>query len=738
MNKQKEIDKINNCIAELVYEKVQLKKAYNYYHCIRDAEQFRYLEENYGIGVPTTVMFTPLIKKHIDVLVGEYLELDQNLSVSCKDEKTLSNIMRDKKLEIDKQLFLYLKNYLQNSIVNIILGDQQGVKTDPFIESQLKKIKDDVDKSFISEFEIAAYNIIQYFKNNRDIDEKNKLRELFTDLLISGLCYYRIKPSSGKNNVIFQVLNPVDTFVERNRNEFYLNKSPRAVIRRWLTKEQVLAEFGEELSSEAKNNIDNFFSDSSLGATTIFVRTPAEASQQTAPRGNTQLNAMGILGGLEAAPLPNWDFYGQNTYYNAKVIPVFECEWLEYDKNRLCRHEGVKIGSEVFITRGEVEVPRSQSNPNDCTLSVNGLFFNDKNGQPFSLVLSTMDLQDRYDLLIYCRDNLIATGGTVGDWLDVASLPTVLGVDFPDRVKKWIAYKKNGLALYDSSQEGANLINTTFNGYDDTIKAQSIQAIQLAIQSIEEQVSSITGVLPQALGNIQQRDAVSNVKVGVRTSTLLTKQYFNAMDLIYKEVNYDFLNISKIVFKKGFTGSVVLGNKLLKIFTALPEHYTVTDFDVHIKDSSEEYQTVENIKQLNIELIKAGLVDADEAINVMATKNLTELKDYINSSIKSKKEENNVMQRLQQQIEQLNNQLKQSQQQINQLSQENQSLQNRLMTNNEQKLQIEQKRVDIEEQVADDKAEYNDKLLELKDKQIQAEINQQFDGNPYNDRIRHI
>ena len=113
MNKQKEIDKINNCIAELVYEKVQLKKAYNYYHCIRDAEQFRYLEENYGIGVPTTVMFTPLIKKHIDVLVGEYLELDQNLSVSCKDEKTLSNIMRDKKLEIDKQLFLYLKNYLQ-------------------------------------------------------------------------------------------------------------------------------------------------------------------------------------------------------------------------------------------------------------------------------------------------------------------------------------------------------------------------------------------------------------------------------------------------------------------------------------------------------------------------------------------------------------------------------------------------------------------------------------------------
>jgi hypothetical protein len=43
------------------------------------------------------------------------------------------------------------------------------------------------------------------------------------------------------------------------------------------------------------------------------------------------------------------------------------------------------------------------------------MFFNDKNGQPYSLMLATMDLQDRYDLLLYSRDNLIATSGTVGD-----------------------------------------------------------------------------------------------------------------------------------------------------------------------------------------------------------------------------------------------------------------------------------------------------------------------------------
>ena len=69
MNKDKEIEKINKHIGELVYDKIQLKKAYNYYHCVRDKDQFAHLEQNYGIGAPTTVGFSPLVKKHIDVLV---------------------------------------------------------------------------------------------------------------------------------------------------------------------------------------------------------------------------------------------------------------------------------------------------------------------------------------------------------------------------------------------------------------------------------------------------------------------------------------------------------------------------------------------------------------------------------------------------------------------------------------------------------------------------------------------
>lgn len=231
MNKDREIEKINACINDLIYDKVKLRKAYNYYHCVRDAEQFRHIEENYGIGTPTSVGFTPLIKKHVDVLVGEYLELDPDLQISCKDENTISDIMRDKQLQIHKAVFDKFKSKLEDVILQTILNGQESTN-DPLFEKELERIKKDTENTYVSEYEKAAQNILNYVKNSRDIDLKNKMRELFTDLLISGVCYYRVRPSGGKNNLRLEILNPVDTFIERNRNEFYLNKSPRAFVRR--------------------------------------------------------------------------------------------------------------------------------------------------------------------------------------------------------------------------------------------------------------------------------------------------------------------------------------------------------------------------------------------------------------------------------------------------------------------------------------------------------------------------
>ena len=175
---QKIIDEIDRAITELVYEKTQIMKAYNYYHGKRDPEQFRHLEENYGIGTPTSVEFVPLVRKHIDVLIGEYLSIPKLPKISCKDKKTLSNIHRDKQLKINNAVINELKKHLNNAIYNTI-NNQQG--NDTVIQQALTDIQEALSRNFISEYEEAGQNIIEYLLQSRNIDLINKLKILITD-----------------------------------------------------------------------------------------------------------------------------------------------------------------------------------------------------------------------------------------------------------------------------------------------------------------------------------------------------------------------------------------------------------------------------------------------------------------------------------------------------------------------------------------------------------------------------
>jgi hypothetical protein len=59
------------------------------------------------------------------------------------------------------------------------------------------------------------------------------------------------------------------------------------------------------------------------------------------------------------------------------------------------------------------------------------------------------------------------------------------------------------------------------------------------------------------------------------------------MDILVREMIVDCLNIAKKVYKNGISGTLILGKNYTQLFTALPEYFTVTDFDIHIIASSE-------------------------------------------------------------------------------------------------------------------------------------------------------
>ena len=254
----------------------------------------------------------------------------------------------------------------------------------------------------------------------------------------------------------------------------------------------------------------------------------------------------------------------------------------------------------------------------------------------------------------------------------------------------------------------------------------------MAIDSVEATVSSITGVFRERLNGIEQRDAVSNIKQGVTNSFIVTKHIFQQMDLIICELLMDGLNQAKYTWKKGLTGTIILGEYQQKIFTALPQHFTLTDFDIHIISSSQIMEEMERTKAIIPELVKGGVMPPEAIIECLSAQGYADLRHKVKKAIKQQKEETNLIQKLQQQAEE-------SSKQAQQLSKELEKAQQQIKALDEKRLELEQRKIQLEFQVDTFKAQtertYRENWYDVEKRKVTLEAMQMNDGNPYNDKI---
>ena len=205
------------------------------------------------------------------------------------------------------------------------------------------------------------------------------------------------------------------------------------------------------------------------------------------------------------------------------------------------------------------------------------------------------------------------------------------------------------------------------------------------------------------------------------------------MDVLTEEMMIDILNVAKVVYKKCLTGVIILGDKLQKVFTALPEHFTTSDYDIHITTSTDIIKDSEQLRALVPEFVKAQLLDPEVTVDIMTTRDLTGIKQRLRAALQKQKKENSQVAQLTQQNEQLQQQLQQLQQQL-------QKAQGQVQQLNQAKLQIEQDKVQKDYEVKKQQVEATDRYQteknRIEDERTKLKIMQLNDGNPYNYTIR--
>jgi hypothetical protein len=180
----------------------------------------------------------------------------------------------------------------------------------------------------------------------------------------------------------------------------------------------------------------------------------------------------GILAGVEVHPFED----DSNEFHRFDLVPVYEVEWIDSKKEDGkwigYTYNVTRIGNDIYVLEdNSISMPRDIDAPNEPRLSINGLWFTNGHGAPYSLMLATADLQDKYDLNMYLKDNAAALAGTRGAIIDIGMIPEWLGDSPEERVIKYQAYRKVGAAIIDSAQEGMQLTNQVYggSGYDDTL-----------------------------------------------------------------------------------------------------------------------------------------------------------------------------------------------------------------------------------------------------------------------------
>lgn len=681
-----------------------------FYHGKRDEREFQYLTENFGIGNPGSIKFIPIVRNRIEALIGLMALASFDWKLSLLDEDSV-RAMADEKLNASIEALYSRINSYSNEVA---AGTRQH--TDASLQEFIKRDLADASENFQSMIVSACNNLIKVLRQDIDIDLFTKRKQLFEDLLVVGEAHYRVRPVVYGELPEFEVLIPENFYYDIRRDQKFIKNVHRVVYVRYLTIPEVMARYGHLLSKSDREDVSRL---SKISGTKIWDPKYIEEQKSKDP-----------------------DYRHDN---DQKFVRVYECEWISgtfedsdviEDKQellvegpdkvgqvcRLSRYQTVRIESDIYVDMGKsLYEKRIQRKPLETTLTFNGIRFSDRVGEPYSLLWKCKDLQDMSDILYYHRDNTIANAGTKGSRVDVASIPTFLGKSMTKRVMKFLAYKKQGMELYDSSIEGGSFEH--FGDFDNSMSGDAITAINAVLVQLDDEVSKQTGVTNQMLGIIEQREAVSNVKTGINQSSVVVKNLFDHNDTLTSHIVMDLVTASQESLKNAeYTGTY---NTLVgpQIFTILPENFAFADYNIVVVHTSDEYMKLQSLREYASTMAQSGNIDPLIVVDLMAVESLHEASAMIKEYTKKAKEEGGNVQQLQEQVEQLQKELEAAQKKVSDYDM--------------QKLAVEQqkaatvaqqgnKKLELEEKKNNDTNDYNSQLVALKQEGLKLERDQLY------------
>ena len=670
---------------------------YEIYNGYLNNADLDYMTNQYGSAFPARLVNYPIIQPKIDLLLVEEIRRPIDYKVTTVNKNAVIRKQDAKVNLIARQLLEKIHDDFKSRHNFILPGDEQALPipddVDLFMRYNYREAVEEVAQDGL-EYLMQIYNLKDIFKAG------------FRDMLITGKEFYKIEVKNGDPFV--RRVDPRNFVCDINAQSDYLHDSVWAGEERWLSVNEILDEFRDEMSQDQINDLIAIQQIGSYDA----LKTYNEPVEWVSWENDKSIRVRVVT--VEWKSIRALKFkISENKYDPDRPFRKFVPDDYRPRKNEKIEKrniddiwEGTKIGGKILVRcRRRPNQVRSVDDPGSTPLSYVGCIRNNTTGRSISMVDLLKNIQIMYNIVMYHIELALARSGGKAVVYDVAQLPTNLGMDMQS-----VMYhlKSDGIIPINSKEEGNQ--TQTFNQFqqiDFTLSNSVQQLINLKLM-LEETAGQVSGVSRQREGAVGQYEYVGNVQRSVVQSATVTETWFYSHNMIKKQVLERLCNTMKISWSQGKKAGYILGDGAYKFLNALPD-IAFQDYGVYVGDSGKDDAMRQAVMQLSQAALQNGSVGLLDVIKVLKADSMSEAEAVLERGLDEMRKQQEMQQEQQVQMMQAEQEAKMAEKQTEaELKQlDNEAQINIAEMNNQTKLQIAEMQSDDKRAIADMKEKVN-------------------------------
>lgn len=479
------------------------------------------------------------------------------------------------------------------------------------------------------------------------LKKKVNTRLLFSqgwkDALIAGEEVYWVGIENAE--VTMRRVNPVSLTVILDGDTTFIDDAIAVVEERMLAINTILDEYGDILSKDDIDKLENYTRGTfgSFNTAGGFEPQFEVVNGQNAFAGVTPTNAyngnnsnnysirvtrvewksmkkIGELTWSDEDGEPQTEIIDE--FFNLRVFkqafPDAKIEWYWINE----AWEGVKIGLDIFTEiRPKANQRRRLDNPYFCRLGYTGFIYEATNSQSVSLIDRLKPYQYLYDIIAYRLEIAFASDQGKKFIMDLAQIPASQGID----IDRWLYYlKEMNIAFINSFEEGkkgaaTGQLANKFNQFQaiDLSLSQSIQQYINMLDYIKQQVAFVSGVTPQRLGAINNSELVGNVERSVNQSSLITEYLYEAHAEVKRRAYTAMIEVAKICYKKGLQVQYVLDDMGIETLNLEENEFENSEFSVFVTNNTKDLELKAKLDQLVQVALQSEKVDLSAIVETL-------------------------------------------------------------------------------------------------------------------------